>query len=154
MGEYYKVLTITVVTDLTGEASDSDNHNNEKSSSTLSNAVTPNKHRKGDIQTTIENAIMRGYSSGRLQAHATILSNNWDTRNTFCDSTFIYHTMNSFAAPAYNTTTISPTLNMRDSDATKLPRVSGDNKDEKSFDNSNTHLSNGNNCAKVDDDES
>lgn len=123
---------MTVVTDLTGETSDSDNNNNEKSSPTQFNTVTPSKNRKGNVQTTIENAIMRGYSSGILPSHNPIVRNNWDSHNKFCDSTFIYHANNSFAALAYDTTTISPTLPIHNPHATKLPLISGDNKDKES----------------------
>ena len=97
---------------------------------------------------------MRGYSSRRLQANDAILCNNWDSHNTFCDSTFIYFTKNSFAAPSYNTITISPALPMRNLDVTKLPLVSGDSNDEKLFDNSTIDLSDGNDCTKVYDKES
>ena len=55
---------MTIVTDLTGEDSDSDNNNDKNSSSTQCNTVTPNKNCKPNAQTTIEKAIMRGYASG------------------------------------------------------------------------------------------
>ena len=123
---------MTVVTDLTGETSDSDTNTNEKSILTKFNTVTPSKNRVGNVQTTIENAIMRGYSSGVLQSRTPIVRNDWDSHNQFCDSTFIYHANNSFAAPAYDTTTIDPTIPIRESHAIKLPLNSGDNKDKES----------------------
>ena len=123
---------MTVVTDLTGETSDSDTNTNEKSSPTQFNTVTPSNNRVGNVQTTIENAIMRGYSSGILLSHSPIVHNNWDSHNKFCDNTFIYHAKNSFAALAYDTTTISPTLPIGDPHAIKLPLISGDNKDKES----------------------
>ena len=72
-----------IITDLTVETSDSDNNNNKKSSSTQSNTVTPHKNRKPNVQTTIERAIMRGYSSVRLQSHDATHCNNWENHNTF-----------------------------------------------------------------------
>ena len=134
---------ITIVTDLTSEGSDSDNNKDNKSSSIHSNTVTPNKIRKPNAQTTIEKSIMRGYSSGRLQSHVVIYCNNWDSHNNFCDSKFICHNKNSSVAPAYDTTTISPTISIRNSYATKLPMVSYANNDENLIVNIDTDSSNG-----------
>ena len=54
-----------MVTDLRGERSDSDNHENEKSDGTKYNIVTPNKPCNANGQKIIENTILRGYSSGQ-----------------------------------------------------------------------------------------
>ena len=138
-----------IVTNLTNDGSDSDNETDKKSSPTHSRTVTPNKERKHNVQTTIEKAIMCGYSSGRWHSHDAIPRNNWDSHNNFCESQFIYHNESSFAAPTYDTTTISPTISIRNSYATKLPMVSYANNDENLIDNSDTYSSNGKDCAKV-----
>ena len=53
-----------IVTNLIGDRSESDNDNDKKSSLTHSSTVTPNKERTDNVQITIEEAIIRGYSSG------------------------------------------------------------------------------------------
>ena len=145
---------MSVVLDLTGETSDSDADHKEISQPTQFNTVTPNKPRKGNVQTTIENAISRGFSSGIVQVKKSIIRDNWDTHNKLCDSTFIYHANNSFAAPAYDTTTISPTLPIRNSHVIKLPLFSCDNKEVTSVDTTLTDLSCGKHCTNIEDKES
>ena len=132
---------MTIVTDLTGEDSDSDNNKDENLSSPECNTVTPNKILKPSVHTTIEKAIMRGYSSGRLKSSDGVHHKNWDSHNTFCNSKFIYHPKDSFAAPAYDTTTTSPTTPLPYSYATKLPMVSVANNDDNLIDNNDTYTS-------------
>ena len=119
---------MTIVTDLTGETSDSDNHKNDKSDGTNYNKVTPNKPRNANVQATIESTLIRGYSSGRLHAHTLRGRNNWAGHNQFCHSTLIYHVNHSFEAPSYNTVTISPTLPVTNQHVTSLPPISTNNK--------------------------
>ena len=121
---------MTIITDLTDANSDSDNDTNKKSSSSRTSTVTPNKDRKHHVQTTIEKAIMRGHSSGRLCSHEASYRNNWDSYNTMCDNKFIYHQNSSFAAPAYDTTTMSHTIHTRKSLLMNVPMVNCATADE------------------------
>ena len=138
---------MAVVTDLTGEDSDSDNNNDKTLSSTGCNTVTPNKTVKTSVQTTIEKAIMRGYSSGRLQSSDGVRNNNWDSHNTFCNSKFIYHPQDSFAAPAYDTTTISPTNLLHKACETNLQVCDVANIDDNTVDKIDTYTVNGKESA-------
>ena len=140
---------MTIVTDLTGEDSDSDNEHNKTSSSSHSIIVTPNKQRKKDVQTTIENAIMRGYASGQVQSHAAINCTNWDSHNNYCESQFIYHNNSTFAAPAYDTSTISAIVPIRESCITKSPMVSVAKSDAPLIENNDIDQCTPKNCEEV-----